>query len=215
MPCSQHARFDDEVPLALVLCGLLVLVWWRARRKRVREDWLLLAFLVGVFSLAAGHLAKFAQSVLIAHPGGELLRDWYFVPAYLMQALAVPTLCYVALHLIRRFLGPGPCSGARRAYRDPRVWIFLAGMFFLFVKTDFGRPYRYVDSMKDAAEWRFNGREHLYMGTMVMNRLLPEGSVVGSWNSGIIGYFSRFPVVNLDGLSNSYDYLRSCKEGGL
>ena len=47
---------------------------------------------------------------------------------------------------------------------------------------------------------------------MVMNRLLPEGSVVGSWNAGIIGYFSRFSMVNLDGLINSYDYLRANKE---
>ena len=52
-----------------------------------------------------------------------------------------------------------------------------------------------------------------YLGTMVMNRLLPEGSIVGSWNAGIIGYFSRFSVVNLDGLINSYDYLRANKEG--
>ena len=39
-----------------------------------------------------------------------------------------------------------------------------------------------------------------------MNRLLPEDSVVGSWDAGIIAYFSRFPVVNLDGLVSSYDY---------
>ena len=44
---------------------------------------------------------------------------------------------------------------------------------------------------------------------MIMNRILPEGSVVGAWDAGIIGYFSRFPVVNLDGLVNSYGYLRA------
>ena len=176
---------------------------------------MLLAFLVCMFSLAAGHLAKFAQSVLIAHPEGGLLRHWYFVPAYLMKALAVPTLCYVALYLIRRFLGPGPGSGARRAYRDPRAWIFLAGMFFLFVITDFGRPYRYVDSTNLVVGEK--GGHSLdvqsYLGTMIMNRLLPEGSIVGSWNAGIIGYFSRFPVVNLDGLISSYGYLRAIEEG--
>ena len=68
----QSRYFDDEVPIALVLCGLLALVWWCARRKHAREDWLLLAFLVGVFSLAVGHLAKFAQSVLTVHP-----RFWF------------------------------------------------------------------------------------------------------------------------------------------
>ena len=145
----QHPRFNDDVPLALVPCELLALVWWCARRECAREDWLL-AFMVGVFSLAAGHLAKFAKSVLITHLGGGLLRPGISYRAMLMQALAVPTLCYVALYFVRRFLGPGPCSAARGANRDPRIWIFLAGMFFLFVNTDFGRPYRYVDSMNVA-----------------------------------------------------------------
>ena len=67
----QSRYFDDEVPISLVLSGLFALVWWCARRKRAREDWLLLAFLVCMFSLAAGHLAKFAQSVLIAPPGAN------------------------------------------------------------------------------------------------------------------------------------------------
>ena len=44
---------------------------------------------------------------------------------------------------------------------------------------------------------------------MIMNRVLPEGSIVGAWDAGVIGYFSRFPVVNLDGLVNSWDYLRA------
>ena len=51
------------------------------------------------------------------------------------------------------------------------------------------------------------------MGVQVMNRVLPEDSVVGSWDAGVIGYFSRFPVVNLDGLGNSYGYLRALREG--
>ena len=42
-----------------------------------------------------------------------------------------------------------------------------------------------------------------------MNPMLPEDSVVGSWDAGVIGYFSRYQVVNLDGLANSYGYLRA------
>ena len=37
--------------------------------------------------------------------------------------------------------------------------------------------------------------------------------MVGSWDAGIIGYFSRYPVVNLDGLANSYGYLRARRAG--
>ena len=47
--------------------------------------------------------------------------------------------------------------------------------------------------------------------TQLMNRVLPEDSVVGAWDAGVIGYFSRFPVVNLDGLVNSYDYFHARK----
>ena len=53
-----------------------------------------------------------------------------------------------------------------------------------------------------------------YLGTIqVMNNILPEDAIVGSWDAGRIGYFSDFRVVNLDGLANSYDYLNASKSG--
>ena len=195
--------FDDELLIALEVCVCAGLVWWFSRRARGLDDWLLLAFLVGVFGLAAGHLAKFAQSVLTVD---TLLGrySWYFVPAYLMGALAVPVRCYVAVWFMRRFVEPRHGSGI------PSLGI-VAGAVFLFVTADFTAPFRFVDQKREETilEWR---NSH-YMGTMVMNRLLPEGSVVGSWDSGVVGYFSRFPVVNLDGMVNSWDYLRAWKEG--
>ena len=48
-------------------------------------------------------------------------------------------------------------------------------------------------------------------GLQVMNDLLPEGSIIGSGDAGVIGYFSRFPVVELGGLVNSYDYFHTAK----
>ncbi len=48
-----------------------------------------------------------------------------------------------------------------------------------------------------------------------MHRVLPEDSIVGSWDAGIVGYFSDFPVVNLDGVENSCDYLHKYAENGL
>ncbi len=64
----QIGVFDLELLVALEICAYLLLVWWFARRSHSREDWLLLVFLVGVFGLAAGHVAKFAQTVLTVHP---------------------------------------------------------------------------------------------------------------------------------------------------
>ena len=204
----QVHAFDDELLVALEVCVYAAAVWWFSRRSRAREDWLLLAFLVGVFGLAAGHLAKFAQSVLTVHPRWGS-HSWYFVPAYLMAAIVVPVRCYVAIWFVRRFLRPK----LRRADRVPSLGIAIIAAVFLFTNADLTAPFRFVDSARHSTlrEWEVTS----YMGALVMDRVLPEDSVVGSWNAGLVGYFSRFPVVNLDGLANSYDHLRASKERAL
>ncbi len=198
--------FDYELLAALEVCAYVVLVWWSARRSRSRDDWLLLAFLVCVFGLAVGHLAKFAQTALTVDPywGSD---SWYFVPAYMLAALTTPVRCYVAIHFIRRFIGPR----SPRAANIVSVGIVVVGAVFLLTKADFAGPFRYVDRLSEwtGREWEVTS----HMGVQVTDRVLPEDSVVGSWDAGVIGYFSRFPVVNLDGLVNSYDYLRARKEG--
>ncbi len=205
----QIPVLNDGLLVALEVCAYLLLVWWFARRSRSRKDWLLLAFLVGMFGLAAGHLAKFAQTVLTIHPSlGPW--SWYFVPAYLMTALIVPVRCYVAIYFIRRFIGPK----SQHATNILSLGIVLAGAAFLFIKADFTEPFQRVEAISVSTrtddswtEWT----EAVYGGTQLMNRVLPEDSVVGSYEAGGIGYFSRFPVVNLDGLVNSYDYLHARK----
>ena len=205
----QLPAFDYELVVALEVCFYVLLVWWFARRSRSREDWLQLAFLVGVFSLAAGHLAKFAQTVLTIHPSlGPW--SWYFVPAYLLMTLIVPVRCYVAIYFIRRFVGPRSPWAANIL----SVGIVIAGAVFLFAKADFTEPFQRAEAISvlnrtDDKSWD-KWTEVVYGGTQLMNRVLPEDSVVGAWDGGgVIGYFSRFPVVNLDGLVNSYDYFHA------
>ena len=202
----QIPAFDYELLVALEVCAYVVLVWWFARRSRSREDWLLLAFLIGVSGLAVGHLAKFAQTVLTMHPfwGSDI---WYFVPAYLLKTLVIPVRCHVAIHFIRRFLDPRSPQAANVL----SVGIVVVGAVFLLTKADFTEPFRYVDRKSELTNQKWSSTAH--MGVQVMNRVLPEDSVVGSWDAGVIGYFSRYPVVNLDGLANSYGYLRARKEG--
>ena len=202
----QTGFFDLELLVALEVCAYLLLVWWFARGSRSRQDWLLLAFLVGVFGLASGHLAKFAQIVLAIHPYWGS-HTWYFVPAYLLMMLIVPVRCYVAIHFIRRFIRPR----SHRVANALNLSIIIVGAVFLFAKAEFPRPFRSVDWQSETTSRNWTVTYH--MNTLVMNRLLPEDSVIGSWDAGIIGYFSRFPVVNLDGLVNSYDYMHALKEG--
>ncbi len=202
----QIHAFDTELLVALEICFYILLVWWFARRSRSQGDWLLLVFLAGVFGLAAGHLAKFAQSVLTVHPyvGSHA---WYFVPAYLMKALIVPVRCYIVIYFIRRFVGPR----SPRAANIMNLGIVITGVIFLLAKADFLTvPFEKVDRASESSvrEWEISS----YMGTLIMNRQLSENSIIGSWDAGVVGYFSRFPVVNLDGLVNSYDYMRARKE---
>ena len=196
--------FDLELRVALEVCAYMLLVWWLARRSRSRKDWLLLAFLAGVSGVAVGHLAKFGQTVFTVHPFLQGDFAWYFVPAYLMMALIVPVRCWVAIYLTRRFFGPK----SPRAANILSLGIVVAGAAFLLANADFARQFRWVDGRSNSTvndAWS----EGSYGGTLLMNRVLPEGSVVGSWDTGAIGYFSRFPVVNLDGLVNSYDYFHA------
>ena len=195
----RYDVFDYELLFALEICVYLLIAWWLALRSKERRDWLLVAFLVGVFGLAAGHIAKFAQVVLISHPDyGD--KIWHFVPAYLMTALIIPIRLYVAIWLIRRFIAPR----WRTAANVSGIAIFIIGAAFLFGRSGFSEPFRWVERMSVSSrhDWAITS----YMGAQVMNHALPEGSVIGSRDSDVIGYFSRFPVVNLDGLVNSYEF---------
>ena len=205
----QRNVFDDELWIALEVCVYALLAWWLSARSRSREDWLLLAFMIGVFALAAGHLAKFAQSVLTMHPR-HAYATWYFVPAHLMEALVVPARCCVAICVVRHFVR------AKLASILLRSGIVAAGLTALAAKTDFAAPFRLVDEQTSSQELTVRSWAVVsYVGTLAMNRLLPKESVVGSWDSAVIGYFSRSVVVNLDGFANSYDYLRTFDTGTL
>ena len=197
----QFDVFDYELLAALAICACFLIVWWFARRSRSRDDWLMLTFLLCVFSLAAGHLTKFAQTVLTVD---SLLGNynWYFVPAYLMMALIIPVGCYVVIYFVRRFIAP-----YRRIVANmSSVGIVVAGAALLLGNVSFTEPFKWIDynSKQTSREYEVTS----YLGVQVMNRLLPEDSLVGSWDAGVIGYFSQYPVVNLDGLVNSYDYFR-------
>jgi hypothetical protein len=46
-----------------------------------------------------------------------------------------------------------------------------------------------------------------------MSANLPRDAVVGSWDAGVIGYFTDRPVVNLDGVVNSFEWLDAQRNG--
>ena len=197
---ASSRYFDWELLVALEVCIYFLLFWWFGRQARKREDRLFQAFLIGMFALSAGHAAKYMASVLTMHPNYIEGKPWHYVPGYLMMALIVPVRCYVAICFINRLVG-GTWPRTAAILKTASL-VFTA--WFIFANTSFSSPFQVVDNLKyKKLTW-----ETHYAGTLLMNRILPEGSIIGSWDSGVVGYFSRFPVVNLDGLVNSYDYLR-------
>jgi len=76
---------------------------------------------------------------------------------------------------------------------------FLAGIFFsrfFFVAFN-----NILLLKKNPPPWPYQD-EMLKAAYKIQNKL-PKQAVIGSWNAGIIGYFSDRIVVNLDGLVNS------------
>ncbi len=202
----QIPVFDHELLVALEICAYLLLAWWLARRSQRREDGLLLAFLVGMFGLAAGHLAKFAQTVLTMHPDW-VAGMWYYTPAYLMMALVMPVRGYVVLCLIRRFVRPR----STRAAHIVSLGIVVAGTVWLFAQAGFAAPFRFINQHHASPSAAGLNLSH-YASMQVMNHVLPRGSRLGVWDAGATGYFADFPVVNLDGLVNDYEFLRTYNE---
>ena len=203
----QVPVFDGELLAALGICGGLLL-WRLAGRPGHQQDRRLSAFFIGAFGLAAGHLAMFGYSVLAVHPVYQWRFQWHFAPAYLLMALLIPLLGYAAIGLIRRFIEPR----WPRAALPMQAAAVLAAAALLLGQTDFAYPQRFVNPSPPDAEITWN-RLNRYADSLMVNQGLPEGSVIGSWDAGAVGYYSRFPVVNLDGLVNSYDYLRASRTG--
>ena len=198
----QLPAFDHELLVVVEVCIYVLLVWWfRRPGEGGRDDWLLLIFLVGMFSIAIGHFAMFVHRGFTMHPAFVAHSAWTYVPAYLMMALIVPVRCYLVVYFIRRYM-----ANKHLAARDYAIWTFLsASAIFIFINTNFTKPYSTLELTKNNR--RISWHQSAYIGTRIMNRILPEASIIGSWDSGVIGYFSKFPIVNLDGLVNSCDYL--------
>ena len=201
----QVPVFDWELLAALGVGLGLLPFWWLARRPENRAERRLFAFMLGAFGLAVGHLAMFGYAVLTVHPGLQGGSQWYYVPGYLLMALLVPLHGYAVWGLIRRFVRPR----WPRAAKPLQAAVIVAAAAGLLGQTNFAwpQPAPTPPSAKPSP--------HLmrYAGAVMADRGLPDGSIIGSWAAGALGYFSRFPVVNLDGLVNSYDYFRATRAG--
>ena len=193
-------RTLDTLAAFGVCAGALVFRFTALRTGRLQDyNLAYIAFLVGIFGLAAGTVAKFAQTVLTMHPRWGIFSI-YYVPGDLMM----PLLLVVAWPLAARWMARFPNRKKLRFAAAP-----VAAALALGAGIALYRPFDRINEASETPPHQW--RTQALAGTAIMNRILPDNSVIGSYDAGVVAYFSRFPVVNLDGLMNSYAYLR---EGG-
>lgn len=145
----------------------------------------------GVAPFALFGLAQLASYVLFYH-GGISLQPWRFVMQPVMAALAVGA----GVEIVLRW-------GAAREGRFPRrltlaLVVTLTGGVLVSMAGAMSHQLR---RQRDLAV-----QEPLFAAALWVDEELGPGTVVGAWNAGLISYVSRRPVVNLDGVVNSWRF---------
>ena len=193
----------DAVTVA-ELCAYVLATWGVARTGGWRnEARLLLTVLLVALVLGVQNLAVKGQVALFYHASVAGYSHWYFVPGYLVAALMMPLRCCVAIFLLRWFVSVRWARWRRLAV----VAVCASGIALVLDPYRFTEPFRDVHELRhslDAMHTWGLGKE-----LVAFERMLPDDAVLGSWDAGAIGYFAERPVVNLDGLVNTYDYLRT------
>ena len=194
---------SDDLPHAYVVPGdvpgwaglvlmavTAIVIGWTAFRtpNGYRQS----AYAVAV--LAVGLLAMLAY-----HSGIRFFtRTWYFAPTAMLVAVTIGLALSAMERLAADYTHRIPTAGARYATAAITT-VVAAAMIAVY------QPY-------DAMGWSGVHPHELnaYEGAQWLREETPPGTRAGSFNGGIIGYFSDRTVVNLDGVVNegAYEALR-------
>lgn len=125
---------------------------------------------------------------------------WYFGPlvlyAIILLLLAIADMAEHALHQGR----PGvPTS--RQLLPLQAIFFGLLAAALVFEMVAFRDPFQLSIQQADRD-----------MGVWLKEHTAPT-DIGSSWDAGVVGYFSHRPVVNIDGLVNSYDYYQAARAG--
>ena len=177
-----------------VLLGALLLApaalgrpreWFRFLRARVA---LLAPF--AFFALYA--VLDAVVSVFVYPTQAYAITRWWLVSTELLLATASAVVVVAALAYAGERL-PAP----RRAA--------LAGAAFVaLVLGHAGQHVRwYWDGAVRFEDWNLSWNDESYRAARWIDDNVPAGALVGSWNAGVVGWYTSRQVVNLDGLINN------------
>ena len=185
----------------LVTAAVAVLIgWWGYRRsaRRVRS---------GKFRRVKGFVAAtswFAAFCLLQIAYYQTLQNqqwlWYYAPPVLyvlfILVIGVADFCESAAVEAR------PGASVWRTLGPVSAILLLPLLVgFVYELDSFVDPYvRSIElANRDAGQW--------------IDANLPDDVVLGSWDAGVVGYYSHRSVINLDGVANSSAYYRAGQQG--
>lgn len=185
------ARVVEGLITGVVVLAALVIL---RRRNRSNED---LPWHAMFVSLALTHIAFAAYALLFLHVA-LAASSHYYVPLILLTSLAV---AYFGEHVLS-------VLGERLSRRRVNVSALVLTMS-ICAYLGLSSVHRiWKQSTNTTPDWEMLS----YRGISWTDRHLPADAVIGATDAGVMGYFAKHRVVNLDGLVNSAEFYRAVRE---
>lgn len=202
--------FDEDssirIEIFLVICGAILalpaalgrpLEWARFLLSRLRR---LSAF---GYVLVFGIVDALVSIMLFPNQLGLAMIKWWFVENEIVIAVVTATLTVAALaYIAGRFM-----TGRRQAMLVPLVLC----VFVAYNMQEHVRFY-WIEDRRNY-DWNPSYNDEMYLAAKWLNSNIPTETIIGAWNAGVLGYYSKHRVVNLDGLVNDFEILPYLREG--
>jgi 4-amino-4-deoxy-L-arabinose transferase-like glycosyltransferase len=177
--------------MAVVLALPMALGWrgWLAAlveaARRLRPLWYVAVF--AAVNLLASVLA-YPQQI------SNAMTKWWLVESELLIVIGAGTVIGTAVSHVGRLVAPA------LRYRIGVIAVAI------LVAAHGARSIRfYWDGTFQLADWNGSWNHESLRAANWLAANAPPDAVVGSWNAGVLGYYSTQPVTNLDGLINNFD----------
>ncbi len=204
-PTGLRAFFPNGMPFLMAAGAAAVLAfapgltgtmreWMRVLRERfarLKPLWFFVVFAV----------MDSIISVWLYPTHGYSIVRWWMVPNELMLVTLSATLLAASISYASRRIEP-----LRRGRYAVAIVSVMIGLYGWQVATYFW------NGKLDYRPWSLSWNDEMYRATQWMNENVPSGERIGSWNAGVVGYYSDHAVINLDGLINNFELLPYIRE---
>jgi hypothetical protein len=191
----------------LVLFALVALVplafGWRSwvtagltALRRLQPLWFIAAFAV---INAAVSVFTYPRQIANA------MTKWWLVESELLIVVLAGTVVGLAAIAVGRRLVTGP---RQRLAALVVVAVLVAAHGARMART-------YWDGRFQLAEWNLSWNDECLRAAQWLSTNAPQDAIVGSWNAGVLGFYARQPVTNLDGLMNNFELVPHLQHGTL